>query len=50
MIYFRNKGKLFYNANGEEAGLGDSGGLVARLKGQPTLTMESLQLWAEIPG
>ena len=50
MIYFRNKGKLFYNANGEEAGLGDSGGLVARLKGQPNLTMDSLQLWAEISG
>ena len=50
MIYFRNKGKLFFNANGKEAGFGDTGGLIARLKGQPILTIDSLQLWAEIPG
>ena len=50
MIYFRNKGKLFFNANGKEAGFGDNGGLIARLKGQPILTIDSLQLWAEIPG
>ena len=39
-IYFQSKGKLYYDANGLESGLGskdDSGGLVAKLLGSPEL-------------
>ena len=38
LIYQRNKGKLFVNANGIEESYGENGGLVATLKGSPILS------------
>ena len=48
MIYFSKKGQLFFNSNGTESGFGDDGGLVARLKGQPSLSTDNLQLWSDL--
>lgn len=46
IIYFQPKGLLFYDENGAEKGYGD-GGLIAKLKGSPTLSSDNLQLWVE---
>ena len=40
-VYQANKGRLFYNENGDDPGFGD-GGLVAILKGSPSVTKDSL--------
>ncbi len=38
LVYQRNNGKLFINANGPEDSYGDKGGLVATLKGAPKIS------------
>ena len=43
LIYFENKGKLLYDGNGSQSGLGD-GGTVAKLAGSPELYSDSIQL------
>jgi len=46
LIYFKQKGQLFLNANGAERGLGDKqeGGLLAVLKGGPSLTLAEIEI------
>ena len=46
LIYFQQKGQLFLNANGAERGLGDKqeGGLLAVLKGGPSLTLAEIEI------
>lgn len=46
MIYLESQGLLFYDANGAKQGFGE-GGLIARLKGNPDLEADNLQLWME---
>ena len=40
-IYESKKGRLFFNANGDDPGAGD-GGVFAQLIGKPALTNDSL--------
>jgi Ca2+-binding RTX toxin-like protein len=42
-LYYQPKGNLYYNENGSEDGFGE-GGLLAALKGSPTLTAEQINL------
>ena len=46
LIYFQRKGFLYLNGNGEDKGFGDfdEGGLLAVLKGKPSLTADDIQL------
>ena len=46
LIYFQRKGLLYLNGNGEDKGFGDfdEGGLLAVLKGKPSLTADNIQL------
>lgn len=46
LIYYAKKGQLFLNANGAERGLGDKqeGGLLAVLKGAPSLTLADIEI------
>jgi serralysin len=44
LVYNTSNGSLTYNANGAEAGLGDTGGQIARVFGQPTLTVRDFKL------
>ena len=45
LIYLNKKGQLFFNGNGIEKGFGDldEGGLMAVLKGQPSLSKNNFQ-------
>ena len=46
LIYFEKKGQLFLNANGAERGFGNKqeGGLLAVLKGGPSLTAANIEI------
>ncbi len=44
LVYNTSNGSLTYNANGAAAGLGDTGGQIARVFGQPTLTARDFKL------
>jgi hypothetical protein len=44
LVYNTSNGSLTYNANGAAAGLGDAGGQIASVFGQPTLTARDFKL------
>ena len=46
LIYYQKKGFLYINGNGEDKGFGDldEGGLLAVLKGKPSLKAGDIQL------
>jgi serralysin len=44
LVYNTSNGSLTYNANGAEAGLGNAGGQIALVFGQPTLTARDFKL------
>ena len=46
LIYFEDKGQLYLNANGTDRGFGnkDVGGLLAVLKGGPSLTLTAIDI------
>jgi serralysin len=44
LVYNTSNGSLTYNANGAAAGLGDAGGQIALVFGQPTLTARDFKL------
>ena len=43
LIYNQKNGKLFLNANGNESGFGESGGMLAILKGRPILKKSNFE-------
>ncbi|MDA7501463.1 Ig-like domain-containing protein [bacterium] len=44
VVYLSTKGKLYYDQNGEDNGLGKGGGMFAKLKGNPTLVEDDFMM------
>ncbi|MDA7501464.1 hypothetical protein N8478_00890, partial [bacterium] len=44
VVYLSTKGKLYYDQNGEDNGLGKKGGMFAKLKGNPTLVEDDFMM------
>lgn len=44
VVYLSTEGKLYYDQNGEDKGLGKGGGIFAELKGNPTLAEDDFMM------